>query len=79
MNFVGDGSASGQTWAAPRFKRRTSFATGEPMAFALKGDLVIEKKESRLGVQLAKLKLVGWRIALTAIFFFFKETIRCLD
>jgi hypothetical protein len=40
---------------------------------------VIEKKESRLGVQLPKLKLVGRRIALAAVFFFFKQTIRCLD
>jgi hypothetical protein len=40
---------------------------------------VIAKKQYWLEAQLSKLKLVGWRIALTVIFFFLKETIRFLD
>ncbi|HYM06496.1 MAG TPA: hypothetical protein VEU11_08040 [Terriglobales bacterium] len=45
----------------------------------LLGNIVIGKEKSRLGVQLSKLKLFTWRIALAAVFFFFKQTIRCLD
>jgi hypothetical protein len=40
---------------------------------------VIEKKQYWIHVPLSKLKLVGWRMALTVIFFFFRETIRFLD
>jgi hypothetical protein len=40
---------------------------------------VIENKQSRIDVQMSKWKVIGWRIALAAIFFFFKETIRFLD
>ena len=40
---------------------------------------MIEKNQSWLEVRLSKLKLIGGRIALAAIFFFFKETIRFLD
>jgi hypothetical protein len=40
---------------------------------------VIAKKQYWLEVQRSKVKLVGWRIALTVIFFFFKETVRFLD
>jgi hypothetical protein len=40
---------------------------------------VTEKKQSWLDVRLSKWKVIGWRIALAAIFFFFKETIRFLD
>jgi hypothetical protein len=40
---------------------------------------VIESKQYWAHAQLSRLKLVGWRIALTVIFFFLKETIRFLD
>jgi hypothetical protein len=40
---------------------------------------VIAQRQGWLELQQSKLKLVGWRIALTVIFFFFKETIRFLD
>jgi hypothetical protein len=40
---------------------------------------VIAKKQCWIELQLSKLKIVGSRIALTAIFFCLKETIRFLD
>ena len=53
-------------------------------ASSLKAGVVIEKvsieeKDGWLDPKLSKLKLVGWRIALAAIFFFLKATIRSLD
>jgi hypothetical protein len=39
----------------------------------------IEKNDGWLDLKLSKLKLMGWRIALAAIFFFLKATIRSLD
>jgi hypothetical protein len=45
----------------------------------LKANAVVETKELWLHAQLSKLKLVGWRIAFTMVFFFLKETIRFLD
>jgi hypothetical protein len=44
-----------------------------------KANVVIAPRPGWLEVQQSKLKLVGWRIALTVIFFFFKATIRFLD
>jgi hypothetical protein len=44
-----------------------------------KANVVVAKKQSRLEVPLSRLKLVGWRIALTVAFFFFRQTIRFLD
>jgi hypothetical protein len=44
-----------------------------------KASAVIAKKQCWLESQQSKLKIIGWRIALTAVFFFFKETIRFLD
>jgi hypothetical protein len=41
--------------------------------------LSIEEKDGWLQLKLSKLKLVGWRIALAAIFSIFKATIRFLD
>ena len=41
--------------------------------------LSIEEKDDWLELKLSKLKLIGWRIALAAIFFVFKTTIRFLD
>jgi len=40
---------------------------------------VIKNERSWLEIQLSKLKVFGWRIALTVTFFFFKQTIRLLD
>jgi hypothetical protein len=37
------------------------------------------KKQDWLEAQQSKLKLVGWRIALTVAFFFLRQTIRFLD
>ena len=37
------------------------------------------KKKCWPEAQMSKLKLVGWRIAFTVIFFFFRETLRFLD
>jgi hypothetical protein len=51
-------------------KRRTS---------TLKAFAVIEQKQDWLNLQLSKLRLIGWRIALTVVFFCLKETIRFLD
>ena len=39
----------------------------------------IEEKDGWLELKLSKLKLMGWRVALAAIFFFFEVTIRSLD
>ena len=44
-----------------------------------KGNVVIAKKQGWLEVQQSRLKLVGWRITFTVIFFFFRQTIRFLD
>ena len=43
------------------------------------GSVMIEKKTSWLDAPLLKGKLIAWRIALAAVFFFLKQTIRCLD
>jgi hypothetical protein len=40
---------------------------------------VIQNQECWLDAQLSKGKVIAWRIALAAVFFFFKQTIRCLD
>ena len=48
------------------------------MAPLPKANVVVEKK-CWLEVQLSKLKVIGWQIALAAIFFVFKQTIRSLD
>jgi hypothetical protein len=45
----------------------------------LKAIVVVDKKEHRLNLQLSRLRLIGWRIALTVVFFCLKETIRFLD
>jgi hypothetical protein len=63
----------------PRFKKGEHWVTGKACDLCSEGILVIETKKPRLGVVLSKWKLVGWRIALTAVFFFLKETIRFLD
>jgi hypothetical protein len=39
----------------------------------------IEEKDGWLELKLSKLKLVGWRVALAAIFSIFEVTIRSLD
>ena len=51
---------------------------GDALRLCLKANVVVEKK-CWLEVQLSKLKVIGWQIALTAIFFVFKQTIRSLD
>jgi hypothetical protein len=45
----------------------------------MQANAVVETKNHWLLAQLSNLKLVGWRIALTVVFFFLKETIRFLD
>ena len=52
---------------------------GRSFALAPKVNVVIAKKQDWLEVQQSKLRLVGWRITLTVIFFFLKHTIRFLD
>ena len=52
---------------------------GRSFALPPKVNVVIAKKQDWLEVQQSKLRLVGWRITLTVIFFFFKQTIRFLD
>jgi hypothetical protein len=44
-----------------------------------KVNAVIAKKQEWLEIQQSKLRLAGWRIMLTVIFFFLKQTIRFLD
>ena len=44
-----------------------------------KVNVVIAKKQDWLEVQQSKLRLVGWRITLTVVFFFLRQTIRFLD
>lgn len=73
-----DWSATGQTGTPTRFKRGNSGWQEAHCASALKANVVVEKK-CWLEVQLSKLKVIGWQIALTAIFFVFKQTIRSLD
>ena len=52
---------------------------GRACGMCSKGSVMIEKKTSWLDAQLIKGKLIAWRIALAAVFFFLKQTIRCLD
>ena len=77
-DFRGDWSATGQTGTPTKFKRGNGWWQEAYCASALKANVVVEKK-CWLEVQLSKLKVIGWQIALTAIFFVFKQTIRSLD
>lgn len=52
---------------------------GDGLASALKVDVVIQSRRCWLEVQLSRLQLAGRRVALTAIFFFLKQTIHRLD
>jgi len=63
---------------ADRHKQRQGLEPKHRIS-TLKALAVIERKQDWLNLRLSKLRLIGWRIALTVVFFCFKETIRFLD